>query len=37
MVLMLERIGFRDIRVRGNYTEGPFVDGDYVMALLARR
>ncbi len=37
MTLMLERLGFHDIRVTGNYTDADFSDPHYVMAFIARR
>jgi hypothetical protein len=37
MTLMLERLGFRKIRVTGNYSDAEFSDPHYVMAFLARR
>jgi ubiquinone/menaquinone biosynthesis C-methylase UbiE len=37
MTLMLEKFGFRNIRVTGNYSDAEFSDPHYVMAFLARR
>jgi ubiquinone/menaquinone biosynthesis C-methylase UbiE len=37
MTLMLEKFGFRDIRVTGNYTDAEFSDPHYVMAFIATR
>jgi SAM-dependent methyltransferase len=37
MTLMLEKLGFRDVRVTGNYTDAEFSDPHYVMAFIATR
>jgi hypothetical protein len=34
---MLERLGFRNVRVTGNYTDAEFSDPHYVMAFIAAR
>jgi SAM-dependent methyltransferase len=37
MTLMLEKVGFRDVQVKGNYTDEAFKDGDSTMVFVARR
>jgi hypothetical protein len=37
MVLMLERVGFRDIRVTGNYTNADVTDEHYVMVFIGTK
>jgi SAM-dependent methyltransferase len=37
MVLMLEKFGFGDIRVTGNYTDAKFTDAHYVMACIGTK
>lgn len=35
LTLMLERAGFREVRVTGNYSDAPAADDDYVLAFFA--
>jgi ubiquinone/menaquinone biosynthesis C-methylase UbiE len=37
MVMMLEKTGFRDVQVKGDYTGANFADGHSTMVFLARR
>lgn len=37
MVMMLEKSGFQNIQVTGNYTDEPLNDSHYVMAFIAKK
>jgi hypothetical protein len=37
MILMLEKVGFKDIEVKGNWSEEDFAEPHYSMVFVARK